>query len=659
MDFLRSLFPRTSSTPRWVVLLIDIFICAFSFSFATLLRFNFHITEPIFLAIIYTLPFVVGIRILFMLYFRIYAGIIRHTSLQDAIRVLYTITFSSVLIAVINYSFTYFNTNKLFHFPTIPLGILIIDYISCVFLMSAFRLSTKIIYMQITKPDISNLIPFAIYGAGESGLITKRKMEQYRGGEIKVVAFFDDNPKKNKNVIDGVTIYNGLRDMEYVANKYKIKELIISVQNLPKNRKQDIIEICLALNIKVRTVPPVERWINGELSYNQIKNVRIEDIIDRDTIVLDKNAVANQIKGKSILVTGAGGSIGSEIVKQLISFNPRKLILLDKSEINLYQLDSYLNEHHKLAYSTFIEIVVGDICDNFRMSKLFKTYKPNFIYHAAAYKHVPLMEENPSEAVKVNVGGTKTIANLAMTYNTEKFVMVSTDKAVNPTNVMGASKRIAEIYVQSLNNKLSSDKSGNTKFITTRFGNVLGSSGSVIPRFRKQIEEGGPITVTHPDITRYFMTIPEACQLVLEAGNMGNGGEIYIFDMGKSVKIIDLAKKMVKLSGLNLGEDIQIVFTGLRPGEKIEEELLADHENTLPTHHPKIMIGKVRIYDFNMISADIDRLLDVNKEHNSFEVVRIMKEIVPEFVSKNSIYESLDNIKSSNAMNVIKHTFMN
>ncbi|MEI6594895.1 MAG: nucleoside-diphosphate sugar epimerase/dehydratase [Bacteroidota bacterium] len=642
MSRLRSIFPKTSSIPRWVVLIIDMFICGFSYSIATLLRFNFHFNYQIVLAVLYTLPIILVTRLVFMLYFRIYAGIIRHTSLQDALRVFYTITFSSVTIGVMNFIYSNLNSEKIFIIPSIPLGIVIIDYILCIFLMSAFRFTIKVLYMQITKPDPINLTHFAIFGAGEAGLITKRKLEQQRGTEIKVSAFLDDDPHKKKNHVDGVTIYNGEKDFEYVVSRFNIKELIISTQNISKSRKQEIIEQCLALNVKVRNVPPAERWINGELSFNQIKNVKIEDLMERDTIELDKESVAQQIRGKSILVTGAAGSIGSEIVKQLIACHPQKLILLDRSEEGLYELDSYLSENHKLAYSTFIEIIVGDICDESRMNNLFKTHKPNIIYHAAAYKHVPLMEENPSEAIKTNVGGTRLIANMAVNYHAEKFVMISTDKAVNPTNVMGASKRIAEIYVQSLCNKLHEKGTNKIKFITTRFGNVLGSSGSVIPKFRKQIEDGGPITVTHPEITRYFMTIPEACQLVLEAGNMGKGGEIYIFDMGNSTKIIDLAKKMVQLSGLTLGQDIQIVFSGLRPGEKIEEELLADHENSIPTHHPKIMIGKVRVYDFDFISGQVENLLSILKNQNSFEIVMLMKELVPEYISKNSIYESID-----------------
>jgi FlaA1/EpsC-like NDP-sugar epimerase len=616
------------------------------------LRFNFFIDEEVDFGLLKALPLVLFVRVVFMLYFRIYAGIIRHTSLQDAVRVFYTVTLSTLLIGVINIIYTKINHDQV---VLIPISIIIIDYFGTTLLMNALRFTTKILYIYITRPDQTNMIPCAIFGAGEAGLITKRKLEQYRGGEIKVVAFFDDNPRKQKNYVDGVTIYSGTRDFESVIEKLEIKELVISVQNLSRNRKQEIIEKCLALNVKVRSVPPVERWINGELSYNQIKNVKIEDLIERDTIVLDKAAIASQIKGKVIMVTGAAGSIGSEISKQLIQFHPKKLVLVDKSEVKLYELDSELHETYKTAYNNFIDINLADICDNSRMDKLFEKHRPHIVYHAAAYKHVPLMEDNPGEAIKVNVGGTKMIADLSVKYNVAKFVMVSTDKAVNPTNVMGASKRIAEIYVQSLNNKLEDESiPGHTRFITTRFGNVLGSSGSVIPRFRKQIEEGGPITVTHPDITRYFMTIPEACQLVLEAGNMGNGGEIYIFDMGNSVKIIDLAKKMIKLSGLTLGQDIQIVFTGLRPGEKIEEELLADEENTVPTYHPKIMIAQVRSYDFTAVEQKVSSLLELRQKQNEIEMVIRMKEIVPEYVSKNSAFEELDNLPKINSLEVLQ-----
>jgi FlaA1/EpsC-like NDP-sugar epimerase len=537
--------------PRWVIFLIDVAVCAFSFVFATLLRFNFFFNDPFYLRLFYPLPVVLAVRIVFMIYFRIYAGIIRHTSLQDAIRVFYTVAISTVLLVVINMGYSrIFPEEPAF----IPLSIIIIDFFGSLVLMSAFRLSAKVLYIRINRPDENTLIHYAIFGAGEAGIIAKRKLEQHGkvNGEKKVAAFFDDDLRKEHNYVDGVTIFNTDKDFENVIRRFNITELIISPQHISTARKQAIIEKCLELDINVRNVPPSNRWINGELSFNQLKQVRIEDLIERDAIVLDKGAIAQQLFQKTVLITGAAGSIGSEIANQILKhFNPLKIILVDKSEVRLYELDNELSESYKSNYKNRIEIVIGDITNEARMRKVFEKHAPNIVYHAAAYKHVPLMEDNPCEAIRVNVGGTKLIADLSVEYGVEKFVMVSTDKAVNPTNVMGASKRIAEIYVQSLNTFLHSgkDEAHHTRFITSRFGNVLGSSGSVIPRFRKQIEEGGPITVTHPDITRYFMTIPEACQLVLEAGNMGNGGEIYIFDMGQSVKIIDLARKMLKLSG--------------------------------------------------------------------------------------------------------------
>ncbi len=394
-----------------------------------------------------------------------------------------------------------------------------------------------------------------------------------------------------------------------------------------------MVDSCLNYNTKVLNVPPVTDWINGELSFKQIKKIQIEELLERDPISLNIDNIKNQLTNKTILVTGAAGSIGSEIVRQIIQFHPKKIILLDQAESPLYDMEMELkDEFDSFSY----EIIIGDIRNVERMENVFKTFSPQLVFHAAAYKHVPMMENNPSESILTNVFGTKNCADLAVKYKVEKFVMISTDKAVNPTNVMGASKRIAEIYTQSLG------KTVLTKFITTRFGNVLGSNGSVIPRFRQQIENGGPVTITHADITRFFMTIPEACQLVLEAGTSGNGGEIFIFDMGESVKILDLAKKMIKLSGLTLDKDIKIIYTGLRPGEKLYEELLANEENTLPTHHQQIMIAKVKEYDFEFINTKIQELIDCFDKQDNKLIVKQMKLLVPEFKSNNSIYEELD-----------------
>lgn len=624
-------------TPRWVIFSLDLLICTFSFVGANVLRYNFTLSSEDFNNFISTLPLVIAIRLVYFILFRTYSGIIRFTGTQDAIRLFKATGFGSVTILSISLLYFYNSPDSKVLVPT---SIIIIDFVSAVFLLTSFRLAAKILYVQLTRSSEEKK-RVAIFGAGQAGLITKRTLDQDRSANVKVVAFFDDELSKSGKTVEGVKIFNGGQDLKVVLPKYGIDELIISTNTLSLQRKQQIIEECLQHNIKVLNVPPVDKWINGELSFHQLKNVRIEDLIERDTIELDKKIIARQLKGKKVMITGAAGSIGSEIVRQLLPFFPDKILLVDKAETPLYHLENELLEVDKSALGNNIELFVADVCDKTRMKSLFELYKPDIIYHAAAYKHVPLMESNPSEAVKTNVLGTKTMADLAVEFGAEKFVFVSTDKAVNPTNIMGASKRIAEIYIQSLNNSEQYNYC-KTRFITTRFGNVLGSNGSVIPRFRKQIEEGGPITVTHPDITRFFMTIPEACQLVLEAGAMGKGGEIFIFDMGKSIKIVDLAKKMVKLSGLTLGRDIQIVFTGLRPGEKIKEELLNDSENTIATHHPKIMIAKVRTYDFHTVKQDTNLLLDINLKQKEEDIVRKMKDIVPEYISRNSVYSSLD-----------------
>jgi FlaA1/EpsC-like NDP-sugar epimerase len=487
------------------------------------------------------------------------------------------------------------------------------------------------LYQELTNPNKEKR-SVIIFGAGESGIITKRTLDRDAGTKYKVLGFIDDDKKKQGKKLESVSIYPIDKLNELLENN-DVSNLIISVQDLSPSKKQQIVDICLNHNTKVLNVPPFSNWINGELSFKQIKKVQIEELLERDAIQLDIVIIKEQLTNKTILVTGAAGSIGSEIVRQVIKFNPKKIILLDQAESPLYEMEMELHDKYKQQQ---YEIVMGDIRNKDRMENVFKTFTPSIVFHAAAYKHVPMMENNPSESIFTNVLGSKNLADLSVQYKVEKFVMVSTDKAVNPTNVMGASKRIAEIYTQSLN------KNSTTKFITTRFGNVLGSNGSVIPRFRQQIETGGPITITHPDITRFFMTIPEACQLVLEAGAMGKGGEIFIFDMGESVKIVDLAKKMIKLSGLILDKDISIIYTGLRPGEKLYEELLANEENTIPTHHKQILIAKVKEYDFETTSSSINELINLFDQQNNKSIVKKMKDLVPEFKSNNSIYEELD-----------------
>jgi FlaA1/EpsC-like NDP-sugar epimerase len=639
MKIFRILFSNSSKIPRWFIFLFDMGLCALAYILAIFARFSMDLNMEYLYPSLTVLPIYFLVKGVTMSYFRLNAFIIRHTSVQDGLRIFYAMVGASFILFFVDSIYNYLPSNKLHLFP---LSILLIDFVLSTFFLASFRVFIKLMYIRINSTTSKSIINYAIYGAGDAGITTKRKLEQESRRGIRVAAFFDDSIDKHRKILEGVSIYNGTSELEDIIARHNIEQVIIAIPSISKSRKQDIVERCLALNVNVRTVPPIEKWINGELSFNQIKNIKIEDLIERDVIELDKAKIGNQVNGKVVMVTGAGGSIGSEMVRQIIKFKPKKLLCVDKSEIKLYELDGELRESHKNELNTFVEILIGDITNEARMKMIFEKFKPQIIYHAAAYKHVPLMEENPSEAIWVNVKGTKTIADLAYQYNSDRFVMVSTDKAVNPTNVMGASKRIAEIYVQSLYHHALKNNV-KTKYITTRFGNVLGSSGSVIPRFRKQIEDGGPITVTHPDITRYFMTIPEACQLVLEAGNMGNGGEIYIFDMGKSTKIVDLARKMIKLSGLTLGKDIQIVFTGLRPGEKIYEELLNDEENTLPTHHSKIMIGKVRTYDFAEVESNTKELINLYQSQDMMKIVTKMKIIVPEFKSKNSIYESLDN----------------
>mgnify|MGYP000037964826 FL=1 len=479
-----------------------------------------------------------------------------------------------------------------------------------------------------------------IYGAGEAGFATKRVLDHDISSKIRVVAYIDDNPRKESKVVDGVRIY-AYEDLDQLLKMYDIDEIIISTFSVPASRRSHLIETCLDQNITILTVPPLDKWINGQFSTRQLQTIRIEQLLERDPIKLNQEQLDKQITGKRVLVTGGAGSIGSEIVRQLLNFNPATIVVCDQAETPLHELELELKATNK---NTKLIFFLGDVRNKARMMELFETFRPQIVYHAAAYKHVPMMELSPAEALLTNVGGTRLIADLSLQFKAQRFVMVSTDKAVNPTNVMGASKRLAEIYVQSLSRREGIE----TRFITTRFGNVLGSNGSVVLRFKDQIAKGGPVTVTHPNIIRYFMTIPEASQLVLEAGAMGEGGEIFVFDMGKPVPIVDLARKMIRLSGLVPNIDIEIKYTGLRPGEKLYEELLSDAENTISTHHDKILIAKIREEKIEGLETHFEELFTyAGQAGQSMAMVSKMKELVPEFVSNNSVFEQLDQTKAS------------
>ena len=621
---------------RWGILIIDIGIIVFSMILAHLLRFNFNMpTTEDYDNLLYGTPVMIAVRVLSFFIFKTYAGIILHTSIEDAQRIFWAVLSGSIFMATLGNLGFYYLTG---HFA-LPYSILIIDFLVSIFMLTAYRALVKILYIEFRNGKKDKKF-VAVYGAGETGITTKTALERDMGNKFSVNAFFDNNSNYRKKRLLGVPIYPGKFLERYLlANHPQL--LVIADNNISTDKKQEIIELCLKYNVKVRNVPPVEKWINGELSLQQIKEIKIDDLLERDPIQLDWENIENQLKNKTILITGAAGSIGSEIARQVMRFHPKLLVLLDQAETPLYELDIELNNTFPHLQH---EVVIGDIRNQERMRNVFKSFQPDIVYHAAAYKHVPMMEDNPSEAILTNVGGTSITADLATEFQVEKFVFVSTDKAVNPTNIMGASKRMSEIYVQSLNTKQKNNASANTatKFITTRFGNVLGSNGSVIPLFKKQIASGGPVTVTHPEMTRYFMTIPEACQLVLEAGCMGKGGEIYVFDMGKSIKILDLAKRMIRLSGLELGKDIQIIFTGLRPGEKLYEELLNHAETSLPTHHQKIMIATVREYDFEKVKLVVNELTHLFGKQNNNDLVKILKKYIPEYKSNNSIFEELD-----------------
>ena len=633
----RLLYKKISSwfLPRWLVLAFDLVVVAGAFQFAYLVRFGFDYGEVEKHITLGQTIFVVGLYSVFFLATKSFSGIIRHSDVDDALKIITASLISGFVIFLA--SVNVFNHKSGLLDEYIPKGVILIHSLLVLLALILSRIAVRGVFLM-AKGGRKESVSVVIYGAGSSGVITSNTLVRDNHIDYSVKCFVDDNKRLQGKYMHGTKVNAPCKVLtESYVKKNSINEVILAMDSLLNEKKNEIVDKCLELGVKVRIIPSVDKWVNGELSTTQIKEVNIEDLLERKAIVLDEKNTTKEIQGKVVLVTGAAGSIGSEIVRQLVTKYPAKLILFEQAESPLHDLRIELGAGLLKKYPAVeLEFVIGDIRDKGFVKRVLSKFKPSVVYHAAAYKHVPLMEEYPSQAINTNVRGTKNIADASIEFGVDKFVMVSTDKAVNPTNVMGASKRIAEIYIQSLS--ITQDK---TKFITTRFGNVLGSNGSVIPMFKKQIDAGGPLTVTHQDITRYFMTIPEACQLVLEAGAMGNGGEIFIFDMGESIKIIDVAKKMIQLSGLEYPKDIDIVFTGLRPGEKLYEELLASKEGTRSTYHPKIMIANIRDIDHEFANYSINELTDMIVG-DPFKLVAKMKKIVPEFVSNNSTYEELD-----------------
>ncbi len=636
---LSSNFRNIGYLPRWYVLLIDIAIVTLIF----LITFFIFKDDELFLVttqnLIFSAPLYIGFNALFFWVFRVYSGIIRHSSFIDALKILVSQISISALV-IISYILYFSNT----HQEIFSIVGIIFNAVLSYTALFVFRLIVKQLYdYYIHNFSSTNAKNVLIYGSDSNAIAIANALISESPKRFKVVGFIDRNDSKtltSKRVLN-LPIYNLTKKISVLMRFKNARALIIADKSLSNDERLAIVDQCLEYDYKVFTVPIVKNWDDGKEISKSIKSFQIEDLLDRKPILLDKTAISNQIKNKVVLVSGAAGSIGSEIIRQVVLFDPKKVILVDQAESPLHEIRL---EIEKMTLNCQVICLVADVRNRELMNEIFKTYKPKVVYHAAAYKHVPLMEENPSQAIFVNVMGTKNLADLAYTYGVDKFVMVSTDKAVNPSNVMGASKRIAEMYVQSLHHYIQNNNEVyKTKYITTRFGNVLGSNGSVVPLFRRQIAAGGPLTITHPEVIRYFMTIPEACQLVLEAGAMGKGGEIYIFDMGKPVKIIDLAKKMIKLAGYTPNKDIMIETIGLRPGEKLYEELLNNTSETLPTHNEKIMIAQDNALEFDAISLKVEDLIKTATTYQSHDIVFKMKGIVPEFKSLNSEFSVLDN----------------
>jgi len=631
---------------RWLILLIDQLIVTISLAASLLVIQKEDLNEVFSNSFLLYVGIYNLITIGVFVSMRIHTGIIRYSSVDDIFRVFKAVLLASLLFEAVTYLFlsTYFEFNNRWFIP-----MLIINFFISASMLIALRIGVKQLFHYLKDLEVVAKEVLLIYGADRASLLIKQGLDSSSERNFVILGFIDDNPDRRNKHIEQKRVY-GSDSIQDLKNKYGVEKMIVAEDCLDIDGRKAAIERCMECGIRIISVPASNHWLKGKLKLSQLPDLRIEDLLQRDPINMEGENIKSELKGKRILITGAAGSIGSEIVRQVLKCNPQLLILCDQAETPLHEMQLEIEDTFK---SNVCELFIVNIQNYGRLKNLFETYRPEIIFHAAALKHVPMMEHNPSEAILTNVMGTKNLADLAIDYDVEKFIMISTDKAVKPTNVMGASKRIAEIYIQSLQN-YQNDVVHRTRFITTRFGNVLGSNGSVVPRFRSQIEAGGPVTVTDPNITRYFMTIPEAVQLVLEASVMGKGGEIFIFDMGEPIKILNLAINMIKLAGFTPYTDIKICFTGLRPGEKLYEELLNKTEMVLPTYHEKIKISNVIYYPYDYVQRKIEELLTLNRLNDDQKVVRKMKEIVPEYVSTNVNYQCIEvvNVETGDLMDV-------
>lgn len=621
-------FFNRHSVPRWLVFLADLTVVFAAFLIAYTLRFNFVIPEDRIGIFVWQGLLATTVYALFAVVFKSYSGLVRHTTLTDITLVFIVTTSSATALIIFSMIGNWLHWADIL---AIPQSIILIHYVAVSVLLFVGRIFIKLLFLFATGTS-KNKKRVLIYGAGELGFVVKRVVLSDPRYGFHVSGFIDDDRSLQGKKINGINVYGPYALDAKFIEKNRIESLIIAIKALSVDKKSAIIRSAIAVGLEVLDTPEVDKWLAGQLRMPQFRRVDLEDLLGREPINLDIQTIKRGLAEKTILITGAAGSIGSEIARQLTSFQCSSVILVDQAETPLFYLQNELRE--KFLDVRF-RIIPADVTNLARMEYIFSEYKPHIVFHAAAYKHVSLMEENPHEAVRVNVGGTKIVSELAIKFGIEKFVMISTDKSVNPSSVMGASKRLCEKVVQSR----ARQKGHSTQFIITRFGNVMGSNGSVIPIFAKQIENGGPVTVTHPEVYRYFMTIPEACQLVLEAGFMGQGGEIFVFDMGQQVKIADLAKAMIKLSGFIPDKDIQIVYTGLRPGEKLYEELLTDGELTIPTHHEKIKKAHVEEIDGRVVMERIDWLIKDLYSLCACEVVQVMKDLIPEYHTTNGKFK--------------------